>query len=79
MMSKSQIFYTEMYKGVEKAIVTFLNSQPDFLSTRTAESTRTVGDAIQTILSEQIQPLLGDLDERLFWFPCWQGAFHPFA
>jgi len=37
------------------------------------------GDAIQIILSEQIQPLLGDLDERLFWFPCWQGALHPFA
>jgi hypothetical protein len=60
-MNKSQIFYTEKYKTIEEAIVTLLNSQPDFLSTRTATSTRAVGDAIQTILSEQFQSLLGDL------------------
>jgi hypothetical protein len=60
-MTKSQIFYTEKYRGIEKAIVGLLNSQPDFLSTRTASSTRAVGDAIQTILSEQFQSLLGNL------------------
>lgn len=60
-MRKSQIFYTNKYKAIEKAIVTLLNSQPDFLSARTAVSTRAVGDAIQTILSEQVHSLLGDL------------------
>lgn len=60
-MRKSQIFYTNKYKAIERAIVTLLNSQPDFLSTRTAVSTRAVGDAIQTILSEQFKSLLGDL------------------
>lgn len=60
-MSKSLIFYTEKFKAIQKAIVRLLNSQPDFLSARTAASTRAVGDAIQTILSEQFQSLLGDL------------------
>lgn len=60
-MSKSQIFYTERYKIIEKATVELLNSQPDFLSLRTAASTRAAGDAIQTILSEQFQSLLGNL------------------
>jgi len=51
-MSKSQIFYTDKYKAIEKAIVKLLNAQPDFLSAQTAASTRAVGDAIQTILSD---------------------------
>lgn len=60
-MSKSQIFHTNKYKEIEEAIVKLLNSQPDFLSARTAISTRAVGDAIQTILSEQFQSVLGNL------------------
>ena len=60
-MAKSRIFHTDEYKSVESSIVTLLNDQPDFLSTRTAPSTRAVGDAIEDILSEGLQPLLGDL------------------
>lgn len=60
-MMPSSIFYTAKYKRIEKTIVTLINSQPDFLSTRTATSPRAVGDAIQTILSEQFQSLLGNL------------------
>ena len=60
-MKKSEIFYTNKYKDIEQEIVNLINSQPDFISVRTAVSTRAVGDAIQTILSEQFQPLLGDL------------------
>jgi hypothetical protein len=60
-MTKSTIFYTNKYKEIERAIVELVNSQPDFVSRHTAASTRAVGDAIQTILSEQFQPLLGDL------------------
>ena len=60
-MSKSQIFHGGRFKTIERAIVKLLNSQPDFLSVRTAASTRAVGDAIQTILSEHFQSLLGKL------------------
>jgi hypothetical protein len=60
-VTKSQIFSTVKYKRIEKAIVSLLNSQPNFLSARTSSSTRAVGDAIQTILSEQFQSLLGAL------------------
>lgn len=60
-MKKSQLFYTNKYKAIERAIVALLNEEPDFLSARTAISTRAVGDAIQSILSERFEGLLGDL------------------
>ena len=60
-MTKSQIFHTNEYQSIEASIVEMLNSQPDFLSARTAPSTRAVGDAIENILSEQFQSLLGEL------------------
>ena len=60
-MAKSRIFHAAEYKSIESSIVTLLNDQPDFLSTRTAPSTRAVGDAIEDILSEGLQPLLGNL------------------
>jgi hypothetical protein len=60
-MSRSRIFHTKRYKAIERAIVKLINSQPDFLSRRTAASTRAAGDAIQAILSEHFQSLLGDL------------------
>ena len=59
-MSKSRIFDPQEHRRIEKAVVEMLNSQPDFLSSRTAESTRAVGDAIQSILSEHFQSLLGE-------------------
>jgi hypothetical protein len=58
-MKPSRIFYTAAYKKIEKEIVKLLDSQPDFLSVQTAASTRAVGDAIQAILAEQFQSLLG--------------------
>ena len=60
-MSKSQIFHTDTYKAIEASIANLLNSQPDFLSTQTSASTRATGDAIQSVLSENFQSLLGDL------------------
>ncbi len=60
-MEKSRIFHTAEYKAIEASIIALLNSQPDFLSARTATSTRAAGDAIQGILSEHFQPLLGNL------------------
>ena len=60
-MIKSHIFYTDIRKSVEASIVEVLNSQPDYLSAVTASSPRAVGDAIQTILSENFAEVLGDV------------------
>ena len=56
---KSQLFYTDQYVTVQKQIKEFLNGQDQFLSGSTAKSTRAVGDAIQDILSENFQSILG--------------------
>ncbi|MCX6841553.1 MAG: hypothetical protein NTX53_04625 [candidate division WOR-3 bacterium] len=60
MMERSKVFAPQEHRRIEKAVVEMLNLQPDFLSARTAESTRAVGDAIQSILSEHFQSLLGE-------------------
>lgn len=57
---RSEIFYTERYLEIQLSVKEFLNAQGDFLSPRTVGSTRAVGDAIQEILSENFQKLLGD-------------------
>lgn len=58
---KSRIFHTAKFKAITKAIVKLLNTQPDFLSAQTAASPRAAGDAIQTILSDHFQSILGNL------------------
>jgi hypothetical protein len=60
-MIRSSIFYSETYKEIERRIADFLNSQPEFLSARTAGSPRAVGDAIQNLLSDHFQAILGGL------------------
>jgi hypothetical protein len=55
------MFRTQRRAEMELAIVALLNDQPDFLSKRTVKSTRAIGDAVQTILSEHLRSLLGDL------------------
>ncbi|MCX6375416.1 MAG: hypothetical protein NTU88_05165 [Armatimonadetes bacterium] len=60
-MSVSAIFTTGKYKEIEAAIVELINRHSDVLSVRTAASTRAAGDAIQDILSEQFEMILGDL------------------
>jgi len=57
---RSEIFYTDRYLEIQETIKQFLNQQKDFLSPRTIGSTRAVGDAIQEIVSESFQKLLGD-------------------
>lgn len=61
---KSQIFYTDKYKKLEKKILDFLNSQTDFLSPRTIDSPRAVGDAIQDLLADNFEKILGDLSSN---------------
>ncbi|MEW6027604.1 MAG: hypothetical protein AB1599_09970 [Planctomycetota bacterium] len=57
---KSRIFHTGQYKKTEKDILKLINSQPDFLSARTASSPRAVGDAVEDIVSDNFQKVLGD-------------------
>lgn len=56
----SQLFFTDAYLRVEEGIVDLLNSQEQFLAESTAPSTRAVGDAIQDILSDHLDSLMGN-------------------
>lgn len=57
-MIKSSLFYTDKYKTIQENIKKFLNSQKDFLSTRTIDSTRAAGDAVQSLLADNLESLL---------------------
>ncbi len=56
---KSRIFHATVYRKIEGKIRSFLNRYPDFLSMDTVSSTRATGDAIQHILEENFQHILG--------------------
>jgi hypothetical protein len=56
---KSQIFYSDTYKTIERKIKDFLNEYPDFLSKSTIGSPRATGDAIQNILEENFKNIIG--------------------
>ncbi len=60
-MKKSSVFYTDKYKEIEKKILSFLNTQKDFLSARSINSPRAVGDAIEGVISENFQTILGNV------------------
>lgn len=60
-MKKSRIFYTDAYQKIETDIVRFINSQKDFMSKATITSTRAAGDAIQGILADNFDDILGEL------------------
>ena len=58
---KSPIFYTSTYKDIERRVQDLLNSHEGFLSPSTARSTRAVGDAIEGILGDSFDSILGNL------------------
>lgn len=60
-MKKSTIFFQDHYMDIEKKITKFLNNQPEFLSNRTAQSPRAVGDAIENIIVENFGKIMGNL------------------
>lgn len=61
-MEKSQIFYgNRRREEIEKKLKKFLNDQTNFLSARTINSPRAVGDAIENIIAENFKNILGDL------------------
>jgi len=57
---KSSLFFTDQYKEVENRIKDFLNQQEEFLSGSTVNSPRATGDAIQEILGNYFQSIIGD-------------------
>ena len=57
-MTKGNLFSADKYKIVEGKIKIFLNSQKDFLSSRTITSPRAVGDAIQSLLADNLESLM---------------------
>ena len=57
---KSKIFYTNAYKEIESRIMSVLNSHENFLTGSTASSPRAVGDAVEQILGEEFEAILGD-------------------
>ena len=61
-MKKSTIFYGNTHREtIERKIKSLLNEQKDFLSARTVNSPRAVGDAIENIIVENFKPILGEL------------------
>ena len=57
---KSQFYYGGDYLKVAEKIKEYINTAPDFLSPQTARSTRAVGDALESLISEQFDSFLGD-------------------
>lgn len=57
-MLRSGLFFTDKYKLLQEKIKDFFNSQQDFLSTRTITSTRAVGDAVQSLLADNLEGLM---------------------
>lgn len=75
MIKRSPIFYTDRRKEIEKEIISFLNKQSDFLSERTVNSTRAVGDAIENIIAENFRTIfefypkeIGKINDRIDYF-----------
>jgi len=60
-MIKSGIFYSQVYQKLQVKILDFLNKQADYLSPRTLNSPRAVGDAIENLIVENFGKILGDL------------------
>jgi len=56
---KSEIFYTDAYIKIEQDVKAFLNDHSDFLREETVSSTRATGDAIQKILEDNFEKILG--------------------
>ncbi|KKK66121.1 hypothetical protein LCGC14_2967270, partial [marine sediment metagenome] len=57
---KSSFFYNGHYKELADKLKNYINSVPEFLSLQTAHSTRAVGDAIEGLIAEKFDSLLGD-------------------
>lgn len=59
-MIKSKIFHSKEYIRLENKIRNFLNSAPDFMTVQSVISPRSVGDAVQNLLADNTDSILGD-------------------
>lgn len=57
---KSPIFASGKHQAIEEKVLRLLNGQADFLSEVTAGSTRAAGDAIQSIIEDNFEKILGE-------------------
>lgn len=58
--SASLLFSSAAYQEIETKITNFLNAKPYFLSPHTAQSPRSAGDAVQSLLEENMELILGE-------------------
>ena len=56
---ENPLFYTDAYKAIEVKAKDMLNAQVDYLTSRTARSPRAAGDAIENILQDEFNNVLG--------------------
>ena len=56
---RSRIFFTDLHKDIEQATLELLNSQQDILSHYTLQSPRAAGDAIEEIIADSFDAILG--------------------
>ena len=56
---KSSFFHSDRCAKTATKIKSVINAQPDFLSELTATSPRAVGDAVQLLIAEKFEPLVG--------------------
>ena len=61
---KSAIFYSDAYHQIESRVKDFINGHPAFLSSRSMDSPRAVGDAIESIIRDEFDQILGDLSQE---------------
>ncbi len=66
---KSSFFYDRHNESVAGSIKEYLNSAPTFLSEQTAPSTRATGDAIQDLIADEFESLIGE------WCPEYSSDF----
>jgi hypothetical protein len=59
-MMKSTLFVPATRNAIEDKVLKLLNEHADFLSEATVESPRAAGDAIQSIIEERFEQVLGD-------------------
>ena len=57
---RSSFYYDGNYRQVASVIKEYINSSGDILSPMTAQSPRAVGDALESLISEQFEHFLGD-------------------
>ena len=57
----SPIFRADRHLDIQRRVADLINRSPDFLSVNTARSLRAAGDAIEAIIAESFDTIVGDL------------------